>query len=399
MQKISSLNFLKLIFYYITITVYLSCQGSSPNKRDMKIMELVRMQDTSIFFYGKVIDDCAKPVEEATVSLHFYRFNPINFIGLFEDVIPMKLKTDKDGNFSIQGVRGSSIFVDDISKPNFDNRDFLKNRFNRDFNFGKKDLTRPLFIATPQNPVIYILRKKGPDAFLMKKGWTGFRFTPAESGTSKGQDFSRNDPEFPMQAGANFRPTVYGQPVTCDLRAKATLDARSGEWTIELAPGHPDGGILASNELLYEAPATGYQSALVFKAQGRGPKDGNDRGDVKTPLPAKYLYVRSRGYQTVYSRVELDEAIRVEWGPSPKDRTTTELTCTLSAGPTYMNPYGERNLEEATELPWPVLRDIRNQAEEALHRGQRPTAPDLQERVAAWERSRPLTDKVKDWFK
>lgn len=35
----------------------------------------------------------------------------------------------------------------------------------------------------------------------------------------------------------------------------------------------------------------------------------------------------------------------------------------------------------------------------AHRRGERPEAPNLAQRVKLWEQSRPLMDKVKDWFK
>ncbi len=387
-----------------TIPTHLACQS---NPRETKLRDFMRSRDVDMTFFGRVVDDSGRPVEGAEVHLVIRRFSlrpP-----WFETADRVQLKSSKDGIFSIQNERGRRLIIEKITKNKYDNKSFHESPKGFDFiedngnvlfyyqNIGEGGLSK--LVPDPRNPVAYRLRKKGPEAFLMKGGG-GFSFTIDESGTYKGYDFFREGSAFPIQHEELEHPKVYGEPVTCDLRIRATFDPTSSLWTLVLAPGNADGGILASKDLLYEAPATGYQPSLTILVPAMMNREPRSGDLIRTPVPARYLYLRSRKEPThsIYSRIDLGEEIRASWAPPPKKGDAPVASIHLSASATF-NPYGERILEEATDLPWPVARAIRGEAEEAHRRGERPEAPNLAQRVKLWEQSRPLVDKVKDWFK
>ena len=88
----------------------------------------------------------------------------------------------------------------------------------------------------------------------------------------------------------------------------------------------------------------------------------------------------------------------MSWTPPRKKGDAPVASIHLGASAT-VNPYGERILEEATDLPGPLWNNLHDEIKAAHRRGERPEAPNLAQRVKLWEQSRPLVDKVKDWFK
>ena len=377
------------IALWVVLPALLAFQSDKPDK----IMEMTKKMDARINFYGKVLDDHDQPVQGAEVMLQISRFSP-NPAAVWTAVVGLSLKTDKDGNFMVHGERGSSLFVAKIKKEHYDTSPFGHTKTERGFHYDQ-ELHVP-YVPDSQNPVVYHLRKKGLEAFLLKGGG-GFEFISEESGWYKGRDYFREGPAFAMKESELARPTVYGRPVVCDLRAQATLDPRSGAWTVVLAPGNPEGGVQSSDQLLYEAPTTGYQPSLTFKVEGKASKDIRNQANIDIKMPVKYLYLRSRN-EPIYSRIEMSERFMVRWRPSAKDpkTPTSELSFGIRA---VINPYGDRILEEATDLPGELHVRLGNEVLDSYNKGVRPSAPDLQKLVQEWGKNHPLKDKVKDWLK
>lgn len=231
--------------------------------------------------------------------------------------------------------------------------------------------------------MVFRLRKKGPEAFLMSGG-VHFEFSEEESGTYKGDSLFRGGRGFPMKTEELDNPKVYGEPVVCDLRAKATYHPKRKLWVVVIEPGNPEGGILVSDELLYEAPATGYQPGLTIQVPCKGPKDSNPNWGIETPSPGKYLYLRSRK-EPIYSRINMENGFKTHFTTSSKDKKTLVQEMWFG-GAAKTNPYGDRILEEATDLPGPLRLKLMDEIDEAHKRGVRPVAPDLEKRVAEWRR-------------
>lgn len=390
-----------IIIFHTFLFATLACQS---NYRDAKMIKLSNNADVTINFFGRVVDDHGQPVSGAEVKLVISHFGLIP--PWFEGATTRNIKTDKDGIFFIKNQKGRRLTVEKIIMKNYDNQSVLNTPTVFDF-FSSKDMPTHCSYQTkgegviravpdPKNPFVYRLRKKGTVAFLMKGG-RGFAFTLPESGTYKGYDFLREGGAFPIKANELDTPKDYGEPVTCDLRAQATFDPNSGKWRVVLAPGNREGGIQASVELLYEAPATGYLPSLTFQIPGKLDRVPKAWDEIRTSVPANYLYLRSRK-QAIYARISLGDGFQVTWRPAAKQGDAPIQEISFS-GTAIFNPYGERILEEATDLPGDVSFELRKEVRAAYRRGERPEAPNLAQRVKIWEQSRPLVDKVKDWFK
>jgi len=381
--------------YAMLLSVLLSFQAGcqSESIKASAIRDQILRSQVGIDFYGKVLDGQGLPVTGALVKIHIQHYSPtaVMFLGISKH----ERRSDANGCFSVKGIDGLGLSIESITKIGYEYS--RSSNLNSSFEYQKSftNLHRP----DTRSPVVFRLRKKGPEALLMKGGGR-FAFTADESGTYKGYDFFREGSAFSMKPEELEHPKVYGEPVTCDLRVQATFDARRGLWALVLAPGNADGGILASKDLLYEAPASGYQPSLTFEVPGKLDQEPKAWDSIRTPVPARYLYLRSRKGPThsIYSRIDLGEEFRVSWTPPPEKGDAPVASIHLGASAT-INPYGERILEEATELPGDVSFELRKEVRAAVRRGERPEAPNLAQRVKLWEQSRPLMDKVKDWFK
>lgn len=228
----------------------------------------------------------------------------------------------------------------------------------------------------PRNPVVYRLRKKGEETYVIK-GDFRWQFDIEGPWTQFGFDFISNavikakDGEIPSEViGGEGLEGVRRQ---CDLKFRTDYDNQMKTWTVVLAPGRPDGGLIVSDRLLYEAPKEGYQSSHTFVIKN---------GQI---LKDRYIYLRSRN-PAIYMRLDLD------------DRVAADANHAFLRGDLFINPYGERNLERATDLPVDVSTGLKKEIREAFARGGRPGKPDLPKLVQEWEKSRPLKEKVKEWL-
>ena len=193
---------------------------------------------------------------------------------------------------------------------------------------------------------------------LFEAGYLKFPLTVADTGKVLGYDFVRKSP---------IRDVIspFGEDAECfpDLQVTATFDATSTTWQVTLSPGGTKGGIMVSDQLLYEAPADGYGPSYSFVPE--------DRGDLKD----KYVYLKSRD-PAIYTRLEIDyinansEFFRLN-------------------GKAVTNPYGERNLEAATDLPIEIKAQLMEEVRAAFRANQRPTRPDLPKLIQEFHSKSP----------
>jgi hypothetical protein len=289
------------------------------------------------------------------------------------------VKTDARGCFSIIGRKGRKLSVVDLKKENYEYLRIHGSQTSFEYDPGVRDLFKP----DPKNPKIFRLREMGEAMFLIK-GAAGFHFETNETNTRKGRDFIR---EFSVDEKGIANPQYLGEPLVCDLIAKATWDVKSQSWTATLSVGTPEGGILASDQILFEAPENGYQPTVNL-----GPK-------LKTGK-MRYLYIRSRK-PFIYSRLDLGMDFDVHGRPfvrstavqGPFDKSNWfEI-----GGSVVTNPYGGRNLEAALDLPFEITHPLREKVKASyrFNPNGRPPTPDLPKLIQEWEKSRPLSDKLK----
>lgn len=203
------------------------------------------------------------------------------------------------------------------------------------------------FLAVKQSPVIFHLRKQNDTAFLLETKYWDCQILTNESGKAKGYDFIRQVAVRDLMA-----PMLNGETLTPDLMVKATLNTNDATWSVVLSPGDTNGGIIVSEQLLYEAPDTGYQPEYAFTPIDR------------KPVKAKYIYLKSRN-PPVYMRLELNEF------------NANKTFFRLNVKSAIINPYGERNLEQATGLPYEVTKQLTDDAKASFRQNKRPSKPDL----------------------
>ncbi len=307
--------------------------------------EMLKNRDTDIYFWGKALDDKNEPVDGVKVTAHIIKFSP-DGEKLFGETKSIKRITGIDGSFSVEKEKGRSLYIDNISKDNYED---MTLKSSRNFQYFKHGNDKQ-FIADRASPIIFRLRKQGETVFCLESKYLNCQTSTNESGKIKGFDFIREEA---VRDIADLM--LNGEPLTCDIKVKAILNINSATWTVTLSPGDTNGGIIVSEQLLHEAPETGYQSEHTFTPQ-----------DQKPPK-AKYIYLKSRD-PAIYTRYE------IEYINANKEFFRL-------SGKSVTNPYGDRNLEQATNLPWAVTKQLTDEVETAFRQGKRPSKPDLQKLI------------------
>jgi hypothetical protein len=311
-----------------------------------RMKEAFQKQDVDVSFFGKVLDDHDAPVEGARINANIMHFDP-DPQKLFGESKTIELISDANGFYSIEHEKGRSFYITSISKEGYDGS-MLKEE--RGFNYSGPGYdehgTLKPFVANKKFPVVFRIRKQGEISFLLYKTDWVCQISARESGAERGYDFIRDMPVRDLA-----KPFFDGEPLASDLLMRATLNAEDAKWTVVLSSGTAGGGIIVSDQLLYEAPETGYQSQYIFMPEGR------------KPLAAKYIYLRSRN-PTIYSRLEIEYC-------------TVDKNFVRLRGRIVTNPYGERNLEQPIDLPYEVRKQLFDKVTTAFRHNGRPSKPDI----------------------
>ncbi len=341
--------FLVCLMMLISVSAMADNNDLSPSEREgaeikmLRIKEALQKQDVNISFYGQVLDQNGVPVEGASVAIHIVHFIP-DADKLFGESKSITVKTDNTGIFSVEKEIGRSLHVQGISMSGYEY--VVAQNPNLDFQYAEHGNQKP-FLAVKQSPVIFHLRKQNATAFLLETKYWDCQILANESGKTKGYDFISQVAVRDLMA-----PVLNGEALTPDLMVKATLNTNDATWSVVLSPGDTNGGIIVSEQLLYEVPDTGYQPEYTFTPTDR------------KPVKAKYVYLKSRN-QPVYMRLELNEF------------NANKTFFRLNGRSAIINPYGDRNLEQATDLPYEVIKQLTDDVTTAFRQNKRPTKPDL----------------------
>jgi len=325
--------------------------------KNLKIGSMVRRLDTSIRFYGKVLDQHGKLIEGAVVTVQVGRFDVM--APLFMGVQTVEVLTDQNGYFQIINVRGSDIFIKEISKDGHEFRYDMNSEYG--FQYGGSG-GETVFVPDKNSPVIFRMRKRLQDrTFLFEKPSSGIQVLAEDSGMLKGTDFIEGKrtrlPEDKVKHSLSEK---------CDLWYQVTYEEESGDWNVVLKPGGPNGGILVTDQKLYVAPEDGYQKEWSFEPVSR-----------KNPK-TNFVYLKSRS-PAIFSRLEIysvvvtDGFVRIRW-----KRAT--------------NPYGDRvldavdmeNLSSHERLE--LKKRLKSEAQAALREGRLPERPKILALIEAAKR-------------
>lgn len=346
---------LQMLKRFLVSGVFLLSMSALANNNDLssieregaeKKMQLInaarQKEDVALSFYGQVSDQYHEAVEGAVVDAQITYFVP-DVDKLFGATKSLVLRTDSKGVFSIEGEKGRSIYIKSISKPGYDGA--LLTDQNRSFKYSEHGNRKP-FVAEKKFPVSFSMRKQGATTFLLSTADWSFQISVNESGQTKGYDLVRATPVRDIT-----RLVLNDEPLVCDLQMKTTFSTNNATRTVTLSPGNTNGGIIVSDQLLHEAPDTGYQPEYAFAVE-----DGK-------PLNAKYIYLKSRD-PIIYSRLAIEYL-------------TVAKTFVRLRGPSITNPHGDRNLEQAGDLPYEVTKQLTDEAKRAFRQNKRPEKPDL----------------------
>lgn len=367
----------------VGVPSHLACQSQKKDKRHEGMMEMVKRIDSNkIDFYGKVLDEQREPVDGAEIILHLKRFSALA-PPWYEQITDISLKSDKEGNFSIINEKGRDIFIANINKKGYEHS--FKYKTKMDYSYSPE--MDKVFVPDPKNPVVFWMRKKGEQAFVFESnGGPNFSFKQEESGTQRGVDIIHG---LEIKEKDLPKPTFNGDPLFCDLKAKAIFDPKTKTWTMVLTPGGSEGGILFSDKLLYEAPAEGYLPSYTIQPdafrKAFGLTESAERVEKGQAVqnPGIYLYLRSRT-PGLYSRTHITHLV------ANKDEIY------LSGGGTVLNPYGDRILEQATDLPGELKVQLGNEVRETcrLNPNAHPPKPDLQKLIQEAEKKKSLLQRI-----
>lgn len=318
-------------------------QGMDEDEKRAVIARVSRML-APFTVYGAVLDQHQQPVDGATVTL---RWEEPNYVAHKPRAVEREVYTDGNGQFKVEVKTASRFFVEQIRKPGFE--------FREDYSpfYGLSDDNAKIAFlqsTSSTSPMILTLRKKGETAILVVR---------------RRKTIVRDDETNIVRiVFADDRPvsttpsdSAQGRDLSVDLCVKAAFSPEASTWVVAFRSPDDDSGVLEDNEILYEAPEGGYRHESTI-AVGLG------RADYRKHV---YLYVKSRK-PPLYSRVD------VELVPH---REILYVNFDIST-----NPYGDRVLEDETDLPWDVRERLEAEATAALAAGRLPEKPEL-ERIKA----------------
>jgi hypothetical protein len=347
------IHFLKrliLCFCFIAVvahaeeTDYERIEREASEKHMNRMKEELELMDVDIRFYGKVVDQYNNPVESADIVFYVTQFNP-DMEKWFSETKYMQARTDTQGCFSVIGEKASDLYIKQIKKESYE---FSLSQ-NPVRGYVYSGVQNP-FVPDSTNPIVFHMRKMGETTFLIQEKYLKLCLYINKSIMTKGIDLIKR-----IKIDDFSKLMFNGEKLVCDLKMTATFNTRTMVWSVVLSPGDTNGGVIASEQLLYEAPQEGYQPEFSFVAEDRKP-----------PVN-KYLYLRSRD-PLIYTRIEIEDIC-------------TDDTYICLYGQALTNPYGDRNLEQATDLPSSVTKQLSGEIRSAYKQNKRPVKPDLQKLI------------------
>jgi hypothetical protein len=310
--------------------------------------------------YGQVVDDKGMPVPSVELSASWFAPSPFPFGA---GVGHKQIQTDTNGHWDLamRELIQTHVSVRLNCPAGYE--------YLSEHGTGATDLEHAQ--TTPDQRLILRLRKRGEGTFLLQ-GTSSSRVSPLAGGLmfrpptdNRAIDILRRHEVFEIEhvkgtrASAEFRPDL-----DVSIRLPAETNACLFVFTVL-----SEGGVVLTDRQLFEAPETGYSRSAMLSVP-------------EHTWRTYYAYVHSRD-PPVYTRLTWS----VQWGWG--DMRTYPARGVQFKYNTVTNPYGERNLEEALDIP-PTLRTrLEKEAREALAAGRLPEKPDLKKLVAETKKGAP----------
>lgn len=281
-------------------------------------------EDLDVF--GRVIDQYGAAVPNARVYITWRERSIQPDPGHSQWV-----EADSNGEWKITIHKPDQAHVQDLEKKGYE--------FDRKTLKYLKSSNRVDFMrqTNEQNPLVLTMRKKGPQTFLYHS--EGSINLALSDGAKRIDFFAEKEPP-PFYQKSN-KTNMW------DMTVEAEYFEDKQAWNVVLtSTSEKIGGILVSDDPLYEAPEKGYQikhEELVYT-----------KGIEKKLI----LLVKSRDLP-IYSRVDIEFSVAKDY-------------CIMSYD-TWSNPYGKRNLEYDTkyDVDWNLRRRLEKECKEKIPDGEK----------------------------
>jgi hypothetical protein len=206
-------------------------------KHKQVIAEIITSLNTSITFYGKVIDQHGDPVPDANIkygTIDKFDANGSHYQG----------KSDADGNFSVSGIKGAVLTVG-VWKEGYYNID---DKSDGAFAYGiGPDSTRRL-PPSKDKPAIFVLQKMGETMALLVRGVS---MSIRKDGTPI---------EISLETGRSMATSQRDLKVEVWTNDQTKNDQGHYNWKCRISI--PGGGLVErTGQFNFEAPTDGYKSS------------------------------------------------------------------------------------------------------------------------------------------
>lgn len=270
-----------------------------------RMFEAVEATNVPINFWGKVVDEDARPVREVTINYE-YSIEHGNLQGVAwsdQEHRAGQAITDRGGLFSVQGLKGHALEIVTLKHPDYQYRS--KGALSFDF-YGSTASGK--FLSDQHKPVVFtVVRKQRRDPLVHFEGTLHVRAdgTPKRWNLWQGE----SDPNGELMVTLRREPAVLQRP------------GQAATWSAELKI--VGGKIIEApwDEDVRRAPDAGYLESLLYPER-----------EQKQGVPYRSFYVQTADGKFGRLQIELDA--RGEGSTAP---------CYIT---TDMNPRaGSRNLE------------------------------------------------------
>lgn len=367
--------FLALCVLFLTCV----CFGyPSPNKNvaptNPEVTEKALEMLPVITLYGKVLDQNGDAVPEAEVKMGWHTLR-LGF-GLIDDTKEEWITAQKDGSFKWTLLKGFQPSLEQIRKTGYE---FIRDQ--TPF-FQALDMDQLLVSTSADKPLLLYLRKRGETTFLLKRGHHPLRIKIDGEPSwvpnilpESSEDEQVMRAKKKVKGQQNFwavKKTLVSRQIGFGAKAEY-LPGESAYKITFIAP--KGGGILASDKILYDAPAVGYQPEIIvtFHSEKYGQR-------ILFPRKPTWLFIMS-DEPRVYARLKLEANLGENRDP-------------VIYFDSEINPYGERNFEEEPDMVYSVRHQLEFDAHINLHENKLAPKPDLPKLIkAAKENAGPESPK------
>jgi len=238
--------FLSFCFYNTTEAAG-SMQQEAEDAEYRELLEnQARSMDVDIAFYGTIKDQHEQPVSDVKVVFKLHYFSLIDHY--FQGVREVVAVTDNEGNFLLQGIKGSCLSLHDIEKDGFE---YIRDT-NPTFDYGGL-YGGEKFIPDPHNPIVFILHKKPDPAFVVEK-------VKSYLGRSSGE-ILQVDVYDGFFRSSRTRKGIWG-----DVRIEIQPAAKEGDHIVKITLNNHDDWLLAKDPgKNHVAPDDGYVKSVEFE--------------------------------------------------------------------------------------------------------------------------------------